>query len=45
MQYYSIEKLLNETCPVIKIKIRLKNDKPWLSQSLIRCIKMKNKII
>ena len=37
--------LFNLNCPIIKVKEKIKNNKPWLyNNSLIKCINKKNKM-
>ena len=36
--------LFNLNCPIIKVKEKNKNNKPWLYNSLIKCINKKNKM-
>ena len=36
--------LFNLNCPIIKVKEKIKNNKPWLYNSLIKCINKKNKM-
>ena len=40
----TLSELYNTSFPIIKVKKRYNNRKPWLSQGLKNCIKMKNRL-